>query len=232
MKQFGIFGLGSFGLTVAKELAEKKFNVVAVDIEPERVNASSEFVSHAVICDATDEKALRDAGAESIDVAIVSVGKDVASSIMITLNLKEIGVKYIVAKATNPNQGKVLKKIGADRVIFPERDMAVKLAQQLTNPSIFEYLEFSTDYGLMEIVAPKPFEDKTIKEIDLRRKYGITLIAIKRANPVVDKDGETQIKELVLLSPSPDESIIKGDIMVLIGSYENLEKFEKTIRKQ
>jgi len=227
MKQFGIFGLGSFGMTVAMELSEKKFNVLAVDSDHERVNIASEFVAHTVICDATDEKSLRDAGAENIDVAIVSVGKDVAASIMITMNLKEIGVKYIVAKATSPNQGKVLKKIGADRVIFPERDMAVRLVQQLTNPSIFEYLEFSTDYGLMEIVTPKSFENKTIKEIDLRKRYGITLIAIKRANPVVDKNGETQIKELVLLSPSPDESIIKGDIMVLIGSYENLEKYGK-----
>ncbi len=228
MKQFGIFGLGSFGMTVAKELADKKFNVLAIDSDPERVNIASEFVAHTVICDATDEKALRDAGAENIDIAIVSVGKDISASVMITLNLKEIGIKYIVAKATNPNQGRVLKKIGADRVIFPERDMAVRLVQQLTNPSIFEYLEFSPDYGLMEIVAPKSFEDKTIKEIDLRKKYGITLIAIKRANPVVDKNGETQIKELVLLSPSPDESIIKGDILVIIGSYENLEKYGKT----
>ncbi len=231
MKQFGIFGLGSFGMTVAMELSEKKFNVLAIDSDQERVNIASEFVAHTVICDATDEKALRDAGAENIDIAIVSVGKDVAASIVITMNLKEIGVKYIVAKATSPNQGKVLKKIGADRVIFPERDIAIKLVQQLTNPSIFEYLEFSTDYGLMEIVAPKSFENKTIKEVDLRRKYGITLIAIKRSNPVVDKNGETQIKEIVLLSPSPDESIIKGDIMVLIGSYENLEKYGKAFRR-
>ncbi|RKZ23443.1 TrkA family potassium uptake protein [bacterium] len=226
MKDFVVIGLGNFGSSVARELAERKYTVLAIDKKEERVNEIAEFVTHAVVLDATDEKALRDVGIEGSDAAIISLGDDVAASIMATLIIKEIGIPEIVVKAVNQLHAKVLRKLGATRIVFPERDMAIRLVETLTHPSIFEHLSLSSSHSLIEIVAPPSFHDKSIREIGLRTRYGVNLIAIKRPKVSVSQKGTT-VQEEVIVSPSPDEIISKGDILVVIGKTEDLERLKK-----
>ncbi|MCD6276949.1 TrkA family potassium uptake protein [candidate division WOR-3 bacterium] len=230
MKDVVVIGLGAFGSTVALELAKRDCNVLVIDRDEEQVEALSQYVVNAVTADATDPRALKEAGVENFKIAVVSVGEDIASSILITMNLKELGVDYVVTKATTELQGRILRKIGADKVIFPERDIALRTAESIANPSIFEYIELSPSYGIIEIVAPPQVIGKTLRESQIRSKYGLNLIAIKREVPIIDEGGKTVLNEEIIVSPSSDEKLIEGDVLVLIGKYDDLERFKKLRR--
>lgn len=227
MKDVVVIGLGAFGYTVAIELSNSKLNVLAIDKNEEKVESISDYVTNAILGDATDIKVLEGAGVQNCDIAIVSVGNDIAASLIITMNLKELGVKQIYTKAVNSLQAKILRKIGADKIVFPERDIAVKLAEGIANPSIFEHIDLSKDYGLVELKAPKRFFDKTLEELNIRKEYGVNIIAIKRKNPEVSETGSTVLNEEVLISPSGSDKIIEGDVLVIIGRYEDLERINK-----
>ena len=230
MKDVVVIGLGAFGSTVALELTKRGCNVLVIDRDEEQVESLSQFVVNAVTADATDPRALKEAGVENFKVAVVSVGEDIASSILITMNLKEIGVDYVVTKATTELQGRILRKIGADRVVFPERDIALRTAESIANPSIFDYIELSSSYGIIEIVAPPQVVGKTLRESQLRSKYGLNLIAIKREVPIIDEGGKTVLNEKIIVSPDSNEKLVEGDVLVLIGKYDDLERFKKIRR--
>ena len=215
-KQYVVIGLGRFGVSVAQTLFELGNDVLALDLNEEKVQNIADAVTHAVQADATDENSLRAIGIRNFDVAVVSIGEDIQASIMATLLLKEIGVKQVITKANNAMHAKVLRKIGADKVIFPEKDMGARVAHNLVSSNILEYIELSSDYSIAEFVSPKSWSDKSLIELQLRGKYGINVVAIKRNNEID-------------VSPSADEKIESGDIIVAIGSIEDLNKLEHVI---
>ena len=215
-KQFVIIGLGRFGSSVAKTLYALGHDVLAIDSNEDLVQEISDSVTHAVQMDASDENALRTLGLRNFDVAVVTIGANIQASVMATLLVKDMGIKYIIAKGNSDLHAKVLYKIGADRVILPEKDMGVRVAHNLVSSSILDYIELSPDYSIIEIESPKEWYGKSMKELSLRSKYGINVMAIKRNNEVN-------------ISPDADDVINKDDIVVAIGSAEDLTKLEGKI---
>lgn len=213
-KQYVIIGLGRFGTSIAKTLFSLGNEVLAVDVDEDIIQEISKDVTHAVQADATDENVLRALGARNFDVAVITIGSDVQASIMTTLLAKELGVKYVIAKAHNEVHAKVLYKIGADRVVFPERDMGVRVAHNLSSSSILDYIELSPDYSIMEVTAISKWVGKSLKELNIRSKFGINVMAIKRGNDIN-------------ISPEADEYIRKGDVLVVIGGVEDLKIIEE-----
>ncbi|MGB9720815.1 MAG: potassium channel family protein [bacterium] len=227
MKQFVVIGLGRFGSSIARALTEKNFEVLAMDRSEERVKEIEGIVSQAVVVDATDERALKELGIKEFDTAIVSIGENIEDSIMVTLILKEFGIKQVIVKAHNELHAKILSKVGADRIIFPEKEMGEKLAESLASPKIFDYIELSTEYGILEIIAPKKFCDKTLLELKLREKFGVSVMAIKRKMPYTKPDGSPDFKEEIVIGPGGSDEILQGDVLVLLGKYKDLNKIEK-----
>lgn len=215
-KQFIVIGLGRFGQSVAKTLFDMGYDVLAVDDDETIVQEIADSVTHAVAMDATDEYALRTLGIRNFDIAVVSIGTNIQSSIMVTLNLKEAGVKKVVAKATNDMHAKLLSKIGADRVILPEMDMGIRVAHNLVSANILDFIELSPDYSIVEVAAPSQWLNQDIKTLDVRAKYGINIMAIKS-----DDD--------INISPRATDLIKEGDVLVIIGSINDLSKIESLI---
>ena len=215
-KQFVIIGLGRFGSSIAKTLYSLGNDVLAIDKDEDIVQEIADSVTHAVQLDATDENALRSLGIRNFDVAVVTIGDNIQSSIRATLLVKELGVKYIIAKGHSDLHAKVLYKIGADRVVLPEKDMGIRVAHNLVSANILDYIELSDDYSVMEIQVLHEWAGKTLNELKLRSKYGINVMAIKRGDEVN-------------LSPAADDIIEENDIIVAIGSAEDLSKLEGMI---
>ncbi|UCD05022.1 MAG: TrkA family potassium uptake protein [candidate division WOR-3 bacterium] len=227
MRQFVVIGLGRFGSSIARALSEKDFDVLAIDKDEAQVKAMEGIVSQAVVLDATDEKSLRELGVQDFDTAIVSMGDTVEDSIMITLTLKELGVRQVIVKARGDLHSKILKKVGADRITIPEREMADRLAQSLASPKIFDFIEVSETYGIVEMVVPKRFANKTLSELKLREKYKVSVVAIKRKIPYSKPDGSTDFKEEFIVGPGGDDEVISGDVFILLGRNEDIDKIRK-----
>lgn len=214
-KQFVVIGCGRFGSSVAKKLYDLGAEVMTVDKNEETVQNIADFVTYAVQADATDENTIKSLGIRNFDVAVVSIGGDIQSSILVTLMLKELGVKYVVAKAQNDLHGKVLYRIGADRVVFPEREMGIRVASNLVSDNILEYIQLAPDYSIKEIVALSSWIGKTLKELDMRNEYGINVMAIKHGDEID-------------ITISAGEVLQEGDVLVVIGHNDNLEKIRKS----
>jgi len=223
MRQCVVVGLGIFGAAVAKTLVEKGCEVLAIDEDEEKVKEISEIVTQAVQADATDEKTLRSLGVDKMDMAVISTGENMEASILVTLLMKELGVKTIVAKAISPSHGTVLRKIGATRVVFPERDIGVRLAESLASPDILEHIALSPEYGILEVHAPKSFIGSTLRKINVRAKHGVIIIAIKRKLPYLTETGESDFKEEILITPEADEEVADGDILVVLGPNKKID---------
>lgn len=219
MRQFAVIGLGRFGLSVAGTLSEKGCQVLAIDTDEDKIQNISEIAAQAVCLDATDEKALKAVGIESIDVAVVSVGNNIEASVLITLVLKEIGIKEVIAKAVTEEQGKVLKRIGANRIIYPERDMGVRLANALTSPKVSEYIGLSSECSIIEITPPNEFIGKSLKQLNLRVESGLNIIAIKNR----DRLGHETVNPI----PEADYKIKTDDKLIIVGPNENIESLKK-----
>jgi len=219
-KSYAVIGLGRFGYSVAKTLADNKCEVIAIDRDEDRVKKLSEFVTFAVQLEAIDEKSLRSVGIQNVDVAVVSIGENIEASILVVMILREMGVKKIIAKAVTRLHGKVLENIGVDKVVYPERDMAIRVANSLIRPNIVEQLELSSEYSIIEAPAPDIISGKTLQQSQLRAKYGVNLIAIKK----MEMEGGVR-KEIWNVNPLPTDVIRKGDLLVLIGRNEQLENF-------
>lgn len=203
-KQFAVIGLGRFGKSLAKTLSTLGHDVLAVDCHESRVQSVVNDVTHAVQADAREEDTLKAVGIRNFDVAIVAIGNDIEANILITVMLKDLGIKCVISKAQNPLHGRVLERIGADKVIYPEKDMGIRLAHSLVTSSIMDYIELSSDYSIVEIVTPNSFVGKTIGGLNLRAKFGISVLAVKRGKSIIVAPGaEAVIKEkdnLVILS--------------------------------
>jgi len=211
MKQFIVIGLGRFGSAVATTLVELGHEVLGVDNDEERVNDLKDKITQAVQADITEERALTELGVKNFDAAIVSIATDLETSILVTMMLKEMGLKYIIAKAQSALHGKVLEKIGVDKIVFPERDMGRRIARSLIIPNIKDYIELEPDYSVIEIEALPEFVDKALSELDLRNKYGINVLAIKR-------------DDSFNISPQAKDVIKKGDFLIVIGETKKINK--------
>lgn len=211
--KFAVIGLGSFGSNVAKTLYEKGNEVLAVDKDKQKIEEVKAFVSHAVHMDADDKENLLALGIQDMDVVIVSLAPEMESSILTVLYLNEIGAGRIVAKALSEDHAKILDAVGATDVIFPEKDMAIKTALRLSNPNVLEYLPLLSGVGIQEIAPPEKFIGKSLKELNLRNKYGIQIIAIKEIIP-----------EKTTYIPSADFVIKDSDILIVMGEDRQLSK--------
>ncbi len=218
MKTFAIIGCGRFGTSIARTLFEIGNEVLAVDKNPELVKSVSEYVTYAVEADVMDESALKEIGLSNFDVVIVSIGSNLEASIMATLIAKELGVSKVVAKAQSEFHGKLLAKIGADKIVFPERDMGARVAHNLTSKNILDYIELSSDFSIIEVAALSSWYDKSLADLRLRNKYGVNVIAIK--------DGEK-----VDISPDSNYIIREDNILVVIGPTEAIKQIERKAEK-
>lgn len=213
-KSIAVFGLGRFGGTLVKELAKLGMNVLAVDTDETKVNFYAEYATHCIVTNGYDENTLKQLGINNMDVCIVSFGENIESSILTSLILKELGAPQVWAKAANQYHAKVLERIGIDRVIQPERDMAIRVAHHIGSKKIVDYIELSKDYSIAEIIASEKLHNKSIIDLKLRSKYGCTIIAIQRGNNM-------------MISPDPHEIIQKGDLLIIIGRTVDIERFDK-----
>lgn len=212
-KQYAVIGMGRFGTGVALTLLRADQEVLVIDSKEEIIQKVSEFATHAVIADSTNEAVLKELGLWNFDVVIVAIGHDVQASMLTTLLLKEMGAKYIVAKADNALHGKMLEKVGADKVVFPERDMGQRIAHNLMSTNVIEYFEVAPDLGIIEVEACGKLVGTSLLEANLREKYGITVIALRRNGKLI-------------LSPNPSEKFIDTDTLILVGDSNGIQGFE------
>jgi trk system potassium uptake protein TrkA len=223
-RQFGVIGLGRFGSAMATTLVELGHDVIGVDGNEARVQELADVVTHALQIDATDEKALRAAGIQDVDVAVVSIGENIESSLLVVMQLRELGVKTIVAKAVTALHGRILEKLGVSRVIFPEREMAIRLAHSLVLPNVIDYIELSREFSIVELPAPESFVGRSLKELELRPRLGLTLVAIKRREAGSDR-------VVTNISPAAGEKIQRGDVLAVLGSTERLNNLDELLKK-
>lgn len=219
MKQFVIIGLGIFGSSVATELYKMGHEVLAVDNRMDVVEDIADRVTHAVCADATDEAELRALGIENFDVAVVSIGTDLQASILATMLCKEMGVKYVLTKASSDMHAKVLQRVGADKIVFPEREMGERVAYNLVSTSILDFIELSPDYSLVEIEVPKAWVAASMKELNLRVNYGINVMAIRHP------DGS------ITVAPQGADILQSKDVLVAIGANSSIAGLERITGK-
>lgn len=215
MKQFVVIGLGRFGTSVATELYKMGHEVLAVDSSLERVEDIADHVTHAVCADATNEAELSALGLGNFDVAVVAIGKDMQASILVTMLCKEQGVKFVLTKAKSEMHAKVLQRVGADKIVFPERDMGARVAYNLVSTNILDFIELSPDYSLVEVAVPGAWAGQSMKELNLRVRYGINVMAIRHA------DGDISV------APQGIDLLAEKDVLIAIGANSSIKKLER-----
>lgn len=211
MKQVAVIGLGRFGSSVARTLAGSGCEVLAVDVDEARVKAIADEVTDAVRANALDEEALRALGLRNFEVVVVAIGHEVQASILTTVLLKEMGIPKIVAKAQDDLHGRVLQKVGADVVVYPERDMGIRLAHTLISRNVIDEIQLSTDYSILEMAAPRGFIGRSLKDLELRQRFGLSVLAIRR-------------KDRIIVSPNGDQTVDDGDLLVVLGQPDTLAR--------
>ena len=216
MKNFAVIGLSNFGHFTARFLAERGLGVLAVDVNEGQIERIKPFVEKAVIADAANREVLERIGVQDMDAAIVSVGERVDTSVLITLYLKELKVPQIIAKAISEDHGKILHIVGATDVVFPERDMALKIVETLANPNILDTLSLGPDYSIVQLVPPPRFLYKTLRDLDIRNRYNVQVIAIKEYVP-----------ENIIAVPPADHVIKDSDVLLVVGKQDDIEKLRK-----
>jgi len=214
-KQFVVIGMGRFGQSVAKCLSGLGVDVLAIDMDEELVEDIAPHVTHAVQADVTDEQALEAVGLRNFDVAVVTIGDNVQASVLVTMLCREMGVQYVVAKAQSELHARVLYKTGADRVVFPERDMGVRVAHNLVAPRTLDYMEIAGDLRIVEIAAAQYWVGKSLTQLDFRRNYGVNILAIKPAEAPAN------------LAPHGENVIQKDDTLIISGDKDSIARFER-----
>jgi trk system potassium uptake protein len=211
--QFAVIGLGRFGRAVCSSLHKMGYEVIGTDIDEKLVTQAltQRIASHAIQLDSTEPEALKEAGIFEMDTVIVAIGNYLQESIVTTLNVKEAGVKYVVAKASSEVHGKLLKRVGADRVVYPEHEAGCALAATLTKPAILDRFELDPDNSIVEALVPKEFHSKTLAELNLRTRYGISILAICNADKFIT-------------NPAPEQKLQEGSIMIVLGGNKDIER--------
>ncbi|WDH81988.1 potassium channel family protein [Paenibacillus urinalis] len=212
-KQYAVIGMGRFGSSVAYALSEMGFDVLAIDRDEHRIQDISNVVTHAVSADSTDEEALRALGIRNFDVVVVAIGEDIQASILTTLILKDMGIQSLIVKAKSELHGKVLSKIGADKVVYPERDMGMRVAHHLASPNILDYIELSEEYSILEMKASSNIIGQNLLQLNIRARYGCNVIAIRKG---------TEMN----ISPDASDEIQPEDVLIIVGHKDDLTKLE------
>lgn len=212
LKNIIVVGMGRFGKSLALTLIQKGCEVLVIDVDEEKIAAVSQEMTQAVVANATDEETMKALGVSNFDGAVVSIGTDIQANILATLILKELGVGYVLSKAISKLHSRLLEKVGADRIVFPESDMGIRVAQNLLSSNVIDYIELSPDYSLIEVVASPRFVGKSLSTLDLRRRFEVNVMAIKK------KDGE------IMVNPRAEDVIGEGDILIVIGHNGGLAK--------
>ncbi|ADU50945.1 TrkA-N domain protein [Thermaerobacter marianensis DSM 12885] len=215
VREFAVIGLGRFGRAVATTLYEMGFSVLGIDVDEEAVQNMVQHATHVVTADATDEEVLRSLGLRNFDVVVVAIG-DLEASVLVTLLLKEMGVRWVVAKAVSEHHGRVLQRIGADRVVFPERDMGMRLAQRMVSAHFLDYIEVSPDVSVVELQAGGDMVGKSLEQLRLRNRFRVTVIAIRRGDQV-------------LVSPGAGAVVEARDVVVVIGTNEDIRRMQEEL---
>jgi len=213
-REFAVIGLGRFGGSICRELSMEGMHVLAIDVDEDKVNEFKNFASYAVIADSTDEAALKELGIKNIDHVIVAIGDNIQASILTTVILTDLGIKKITVKAQNDYHEKILKKIGADQVVHPERDMGKRIAHNIISSNILDYLELSDEHSIVEVKAGERMLGKTLMGLDIRANYGCNVVAIKRGKEIN-------------VSPSADDALKVDDILIVIGADRDISRFER-----
>ena len=213
MKQIAVIGLGRFGTSLATSLAEMGNEVLGMDMDEDRVSEVTEVLTHTIQADATDPHVLRELGVNNFDVIVVSIG-ELERSIIVTMMLKELGAENVVCKAASTMHANILRRLGADKVVFPEWDMGIRLAHSIADHNIVDYVDISEEFSMMEVVVPKEWRDKTLEELNIRAKYRMNIAAIRR-----EKD--------VIIAPHGSDVLQEGDIAVIIGARDDLIKLSR-----
>ncbi len=214
MRSYVVIGLGRFGSETARLLSEMGCEVLAMDVRSELVQQIANDVTQAVVADAQDKSVLKALGVQEMDCAVIAIGDDLAASVLATMNMKELGIPQVVCKAHDDTHRRVLEKLGADRVVIPEKEYAARLAQSLASTNILDYIELSPDYGIAEVPAPASWHGKTLRELNVRAKLGLNILAVRRGNGID-------------VSPVADFAVESGDIVVVLGNSAALEKVQK-----
>lgn len=214
MKSYIVIGLGRFGSGVARELCRHGCEVLAMDVSSDLVNQIANDVTHAVVGDGGDREVLRALGAADFDCGIVAIGDNLAASVLVTMNLKELGIRKVICKAHDATHCRVLEKLGADQIVIPELEQASRLARSLSSPNVLDYIELSDEYGIIETPVPASWNGKSLKELNVRAKLGINILAIRR-------NGTFNV------SPGADFAFTEGDVMVVLGDNKALKKVQK-----
>lgn len=214
MKSYVVVGLGRFGSEVALELCRQGCEVLAMDTSEDLVNQIANDVTHAVVADAQDKGVLRALGVAEFDCAVVAIGDDLGASVLATMNMKELGVPQVICKARGETHRRVLEKMGADRILIPEQEQAIRLARSLSSPNALDYIELSDEYGIIEVPAPGSWRDKSLRELNVRAKLGVNILAVRRSGKIN-------------VSPAADFVIEQGDVVVALGDDDALKKVQK-----
>jgi len=214
MKSYIVVGLGRFGREVAMQLCAQGCEVLAMDTENDLVQQVSSQVTHAVVGDGQDKGVLKALGVRNFDCAVVAIGDDLAASVLVTMNLKELGVPYVVCKAHDDTHRRVLEKLGADRVLIPEKEIGARLARSLAAPNVLDYIELSEEYGIAEVPVPHSWIEKSLKDLNVRAKLGVNILAVRR-------DSKMNV------SPAAEYAFREGDVIVVLGDSKALEAVQK-----
>jgi len=227
MKRYAVIGLGKLGITVARTLTEKGGEVIAIDSDIKRVEEIKDDVAQALCLDSTDEEAMLRTGIADVEAAVVALGENIEVSVLTTALLKDLGVGKIIARAASPLHERALKRVGANQVVFPEEQAGEHLASNLIAPNIIENITLSTGHELAEIVVEELFVGKTLRALDFRATYGVNVIAIQKRVTFIKDTGEADFRMEFDDLPNPDDKIESGDILIVVGSPENIEKVAK-----
>ena len=217
VKSVVVFGAGRFGTSIAQELFKNDVEVMVIDKDEDKIQNLATKVTTAIIADVTDEAAMEEVGLKNFDVAVVAIGSDMESSIIATVTAKEHGISTIYAKSPTDMHGRILSKIGADYIIYPEKQIAERLARSISGSSIVEYLNFSEEYSIAELTPPKNWENKTLAKLDIRNEKNIMIIAIKR-------------NKQTIISPKANEIILKNDKVIVLCKNEEIEELAEHVK--
>ncbi len=213
MKQIVIIGLGNFGYYLAKELSLKGHEIIAIDKSQLKVQNAQEFVAQAIVADATDMMALQSIGVDSADLVVICIGSNLSDSILTTLNVKDMGIKKIYAKALGESHGRILEKLGASEIFFPEKDLAMVIARKIHNPNMIDYIPFIEGYTIVEIAPPKHFIGKRLRDMNLINQFSVQIIAVKDV-----------LTDVVNIVPTGEYMVKDSDILILLGKKENIDR--------
>lgn len=232
MQQFAVFGLGAFGMSVARNLMHEGMEVIAVDSVESNIEMIKNEVTRAAVLDSTKEEALRAIDIGQVDCAVVCIGADLEASILTALLLKKLEVPRIVARANSQDHRQILALIGVDEIVLPEEEMGMRLARRLSSTHILHHLDISQEHTIAEVIAPDKFVNRTLRDLNLRSRYGVNIVGIKKKIPYVSGEGENLYQERYNDFPSPEDVIDQDDVLVMVGSERAITELERDIERE